>query len=99
MTGAVQTGMAFNPTGSRAYVAVQPSSLVVLNASTMDAVATIAVPSPADVQVSPDGRVVIVTSYDQVGTLTAIDATTNKVLSTIATGGPASGIVQLPIAP
>jgi DNA-binding beta-propeller fold protein YncE len=99
MTGSVQTGMAFNPTGSRAYVAVQPSSLVVLNASTMDAVATIAVPSPADVQVSPDGRVVIVTSYDVAGTLTAIDASTNKVISTIATGGPASGIVQLPIAP
>jgi YVTN family beta-propeller protein len=98
--GYAHTGLAFNPTGTRAYVAVQPSNLYVIDTATYDAVANITIgPVPNDVIVNRTGTAVYVSGYDAMGTLSAVDTATNKLLSTIQAGSPASHMILLPGAP
>src|SRR5262249_11218417 len=59
-----QNGMAFNPTGTKAFVATGSSHLAVVDTATLQVVTKITVSDvPLDVAVSPDGALVLVGSY------------------------------------
>lgn len=90
--GQADTGLAFDPTGSHAYVATLPNQLIVIDTATLDRVASITVGSaPADVVVSPDGSRVFVNS-SVAPVVSVIDATTNMLLKNASVKGPAMGL-------
>ena len=81
------TGMAFNATGTNAYVAVQPSDLVVYDTATLVQIADIQVgTSPVDVVLTPDGGSLYVTSFTS-STIAVVDAHTNQLLTNITAPG------------
>lgn len=82
-----EMGMAFNPTGTRAYVGIGANRLVVLDTATLDEVTRIPLPFlPSDVAVTPDGSRVVVNSWSN-GSAAVVDAATNQVLQTTASPG------------
>lgn len=88
-------GIAFNRTGTRAYVASSQlgGNVTVIDTTTYKILATIPVgPFPRDVAVSPRGRHVFVTHPDA-NYLTQIDTRTNTVVRTITVGFQAGGLV------
>jgi YVTN family beta-propeller protein len=98
--GTTEAGIAFNPTGTRAYIAVRPGRLTVIDTATLATVANVAVGAwPVDVIVTGDGGRILVDDFSARGTLTAIDAATNRVVSSLDTGGPISGMVLYPQIP
>ncbi len=90
--GAASTGMAFNPTGTKAFLAVPPNLLYVVDTATLSTVARLTVgDAPSDVVATPDGKHVLVTSQSQPGTWW-VDPRTNKVLgNTVPTGQTTGG--------
>lgn len=85
--GQADIGMAFDPSGTRAYIGVGPDRLLVLDTATLDEVARIPLGwFPSDVAVSPDGSRVIVNSWTD-GSLAVIDTATNTVLKTTRGNG------------
>jgi len=82
--GTADTGMAFSPDGSRAYVALYGGSLAVYNTSTLGLVATIPVSDqPADVVVNKSGsRVYVTTRSGTAGVISVIDTKYNVVTAT-----------------
>ena len=79
--GTADNGLAFNPTGTRAYIAVRPNSLAVMDTATLTPVARITVgDGPGDVVVSPEGTLVIVKSTLS-PTVSFVDARTNRVIA------------------
>ncbi len=91
------TGMAFNNTGTRAYIALYGGNLGVYDTSTLALVTMIPVgPWPVDVSFNLDGTFIIVDSYDSQGVLTAIDPSTNLVLNSLKTGHPTSCLAVVP---
>jgi len=81
------TGMAFNATGSRAFVAVYPQDVYVYDTATLARLADITVgANPVDIVLTPDTQRLYVTSYGS-STITVIDAHHNTVLTTITAPG------------
>jgi len=77
--GQADIGMAFDPSGTLAYIGTG-NQLMVVDTATLDEVARINLGwFPSDVAVSPDGSRVLVNSWTN-GSLAVIDARTNKVL-------------------
>ena len=59
-SGAVSTGMAFNPNGTKAFIATSPNLLTIVDTQTLRTIATVTVgSSPTDVIVTADGRVFV----------------------------------------
>lgn len=86
-TGALPTGIAFSPDGTRAYTANQGDNTVtVLDPATGTAIGSVAIggSSPFSVQVSPDGSLIYSGNNDN--TLSVIDAQTNQVIKTVTVG-------------
>ena len=97
LSAAAEAGIAFNPTGTRAYIATRAGTIAVIDTATLNSVASIAVGSwPVDVIVTPDGRRVFVDDFSPTGTLAAIDTATNKVISTLNVGKPLNSMVMYP---
>ena len=95
--------VAFNPSGTRAYVSgdFEQASLWVIDTATEAVIGTVNVgKSPVSVDVTPDGkRVYVTTAYWDERTdkeanhaIKAIDASTNRVISTIKVGGQPSSM-------
>jgi len=82
--GTADTGMAFSPDGTRAYIALFGGSLAVYNTSTLALVATIPVSDqPADVVVNKSGTRVYVTSRGAISAVVSvIDTKYNVVTAT-----------------
>jgi YVTN family beta-propeller protein len=94
--GAVSTGMAFNPTGTKAFIATSPNLLTIVDTQTLRTIATVTVgASPNDVVVTADGRRVFVNS-DTSGVLSVVDASTNQLLQSLTTNGGSMGLVVFP---
>lgn len=82
-----EMGMAFDPTGTRAYIGTGGNRIVVLDTATLDQLTRIQLPFlPSDVAVTPDGSRVVVNSWSD-GSAAVIDASTNQVLKTTVTSG------------
>jgi YVTN family beta-propeller protein len=91
--GVAETGLAFSPDGTRAYVAVLGGQVAVFDTATLSQVALIAVgDQPTDILVSSDGSRAYVNSYAANAVMSVIDTATNTVLQTIQQGGPAMGL-------
>jgi DNA-binding beta-propeller fold protein YncE len=90
--GIADTAMAFNPTGTRAYVSATSNQLVVFDTAILTKVASITICNlPSDVLVSPDGSVAYVNSQvDSV--LSIVNLKTNTLIANAPVGGPASGL-------
>jgi YVTN family beta-propeller protein len=83
------TGVAINPTGTRAYLAagVSPGFIVVVDTSTFSTVAQIPVGNlPHSVKVTPTGRHVFVTNALS-NSISQIDAASNEVVNTVTLKG------------
>jgi DNA-binding beta-propeller fold protein YncE len=80
--GTADTGMAFSPDGTRAYIAIYGGSLAVYNTATLALVATIPVSDqPVDVVVNKSGSRVYVTSRAAAsGVVSVIDTKYNAVI-------------------
>ena len=79
----VDTGIAFHPTGTKAYVAVQPDQLYVIDTATLTIKTKIGVGlAPVDVIVSSAGDLVWVDSESDPGTWW-IDTSQDKLLRVI----------------
>lgn len=93
--GSISMGMAFNPTGTKAFVAASPGLLLVIDTASLTSIARIAVgPSPVDVVADPNGRTVYVNSATRSGTWW-IDANKNqlKAAPAASTFGGSMGLV------
>ena len=92
-------GIAFNPTGTRAFVTSSESvggSLRVIDTVTYSVIANIPTGNgPRAVAVTPNGSHVFVADYGA-DTITQIDAVNNKVLRTIKVGVKPEGFQFLP---
>ncbi len=87
VSGQADMGMAFDPSGTRAYLGVGPASLLVLDTATLDTVARIPVGfMPSDVAVTPDGSRVVVNSWSD-ASAAMIDTTNNQVMKTTTKPG------------
>ncbi|HWB85103.1 MAG TPA: YncE family protein [Bryobacteraceae bacterium] len=81
--GQAETGIAFNATGTRAYIATQPADVKVFDTATLTQTGDIAVGSrPVDIILTLDGARLYVTSFTS-STISVIDAHTNKLLSNL----------------
>ena len=88
VNGTADTGLAFNPTGTRAYIAARPSQLVVVDTATLQPVATVPVEQvPTNVLVSPDGSTVFVRSGLS-AVVSIVDARTNTLINNASVGNP-----------
>ncbi|MCW5982497.1 MAG: hypothetical protein KIT09_30705 [Bryobacteraceae bacterium] len=84
--GGADTGLAFNPTGTRAYIASGANSLAVMDTATFNVVARVTVGSvPTDVAVTPDGSLVVVRSGLS-SQVSVVDARTNTLIGNGSTG-------------
>ena len=91
ITQQVSTGMAFNPTGTKAFVASQPNLLHVVDTATLRVLTRIVVgQEPTDVVVTKDGNTVLVNSDVDPGTWW-VDARSNRLLSRAVVPGAAAG--------
>lgn len=92
ITQRVSMGIAFNPTGTKAFVAADPNFLYVIDTATLAIKTRITVGSaPSDVVVTPEGDFVLMNSDFENGTCW-VDARTDKLLGhsknpTDTTGG------------
>ena len=79
------TGMAFDPTGTKAYVAIYPDQVAVVDTATLGIVAKITVAtSPMDLVVAPEGNRLFV-STESDAFVYAVDLNTNKVIQRYVT--------------
>jgi YVTN family beta-propeller protein len=92
--GVADTGMAFSPDGTRAYVSVYSTGQVaVFNTATLVQIASIPVSGqPTDIVVSKDGSRAYVNSYATSGAESVIDLATNTVVTSLPQTGPAMGL-------
>jgi YVTN family beta-propeller protein len=89
--GLADTTMAFNPTGTRAYVAVASNQMVVFDTSTLAQIASVTVGQlPSDVYVTPDGTRAYVQSQ-QDSFISYINLTTNTLIANYPVTGPGMG--------
>ena len=89
--GIADTGMAFNPTGTRAYVAAASNNLIVYDTATLSKIASVTVGQlPSDVYVTPDGTRAYVQSQ-QDSFISYIDLTTNALIANYPVSGPGMG--------
>lgn len=104
--GTLPVAVAFNASGTRAYVAnnryseigyVEPASVSVIDTAANAVIATVELAGefPGGLAVSPDGTRVYVSMGDRHGVL-VIDTTTNAVVGEIETGGFPLGIAMSP---
>jgi YVTN family beta-propeller protein len=85
----IDMGMAFNPAGTKAFVAADPNLLLVIDTATLTKLAQVAVgPSPDDVVVLPNGHLVFVNSSLENGTW-LVDAVKNTLIA--APSNPTQG--------
>jgi YVTN family beta-propeller protein len=90
--GVADTTMAFNPTGTRAYVAATSNQLVVYDTATLSQVASVTVGQlPSDVYVTPDGTHAYVQSQ-QDSAIAYVDLTTNTLIANYPVSGPGMGL-------
>jgi YVTN family beta-propeller protein len=94
------TGIAFNATGTTAYVAAAPNDLLVYNTASLTRTGDIKVGSqPVDVFLTPDGARLYVTSFSS-STISIVDAHTNLLLTNLtAPGVDQRGFVLIPTVP
>jgi DNA-binding beta-propeller fold protein YncE len=91
-SGDIHAGMAFNPTGTRAFVAMSPNQLLVYDTATLDRVASVTVATqPVDVVVTADGERVYVGSY-ATNNISLVDARKNGLIRNIPTRHPIHGL-------
>ncbi len=84
------TGMAFNATGTKAYIAVYPNQVFVVDTASLATLARLTVgQSPADVIATPDGKLWVSTETD--AGVWRIDQRTSKVLGLIPLNGQTTG--------
>ena len=92
----VGNGMAFNPTGTRAFIAVNPNLLYVVDTATLSVLSRVTVGAlPNDVAVTADGNDVLVTGGAQEG-VWDIDARRYTVVSKPST--PVTGFGSMGLA-
>jgi YVTN family beta-propeller protein len=91
--GVADTGIAFSPDGTRAYVSVYSGSVAVFNTATLTQVASIAVGGqPTDILVSKAGGTAFVNSFATNGVTSVINTASNTVIGTIPNNGPSMGL-------
>jgi YVTN family beta-propeller protein len=91
----VSTGMAFNPTGTKAFLAVYPNQIYVVDTATLAVQTRITVgQSPSDVVMTVGGARVLVNSEVEAGNWW-IDARTNKLLGHSTSSGGTAGSLGL----
>ena len=91
----VDTGMAFNPAGTKAFIAVFPNWIYVVETSTLAITAKIPVgQAPSDVAFTIDGWRVLVTSEVEPGTWW-IDPRTNTLMGQSVAAGDSGGSMGL----
>jgi len=92
--GTADTGMAFTPDGTKAYVSVYGGSVSVFNTATLGLIASIPVADqPTDIYVSKEGSRAYVNSFATNSPVrTIISTAANKVIGTIPQTGPAMGL-------
>ena len=91
------TGMVFDPTGSKAYIAVYPDQVFVVDTATLATVGRITVAtSPMDVVMVPEGTRLFVSTEND-GKIYTVDLKTNKVIrrTTPPAGTPAGTTMGL----
>lgn len=91
------SGIAFNMTGTRAYVASggSPGSLVELDTATFQKLGSYTVGNyPVDVNVLPDGRFVVVNNFAS-GNLSIVDTATGMVVTGQSTGPTSLGLMRI----
>jgi YVTN family beta-propeller protein len=94
--GVVSTGMAFNPTGTKAFIATTPNLLTIVDTQTLLTIGTVTVgAAPNDVIVTADGRLVYVNS-DSSGIVSVVNATTNQLIRNQPIHGGSMGLVVFP---
>jgi YVTN family beta-propeller protein len=94
VAGTADTGMAFSPDGTRAYVSLFGGSVAVFNTSTLAQISTIPVSDqPTDIVVSKGGSRAYVNSNANKGAISIIDTSSNKVIGTMPQSGPAMGLI------
>ena len=82
-SGIVSTGMAFNATGTKVFIAALPSDLYIYDTASLTRIADVQVgASPVDVTLTPDGGRVYVTSFES-PTVSIVDAHTNQLLANV----------------
>jgi YVTN family beta-propeller protein len=92
--GTADTGIAFSPDGTRAYVSVFGGSVSVFNTATLAMVASIPVgDQPTDIVVSKNGSRAYVNSFASNGSTSVIDTRSNTVIGTLPQKGPAMGLI------
>jgi YVTN family beta-propeller protein len=95
-SGTASTGMAFDLTGTKAFIAVNPNSLVIVDTQTLRTIATLTVgATPMDVVLSQDGSIVYVSSYSS-GVLSEVDAVNNSLIRNVTTNAGSMGLVVVP---
>jgi DNA-binding beta-propeller fold protein YncE len=86
----VSNGMAFNPTGTKAFIAANPNTVIVMNTSSLGILARITVGgAPTDIVADPDGRNVFVDGGSD-GRIWVIDAVRNRLDSASEPTSPAA---------
>lgn len=96
--GTADTGMAFNPTGTRAFISTGANTVAVVDTATLQVIAQVPVASsPSGLLVTPSGRFVMVAS-SATPTITVIDALTNQVVSTgmVPVDSPGAELALIP---
>ena len=92
--GTADTGMAFTPDGTKAYVSLFGGSVAVFNTATLARTATIPVgDQPTDIVVSKNGTRAYVNSFATNGATSVIDTRSNTVIGTLPQNGRAMGLI------
>jgi YVTN family beta-propeller protein len=88
-------GIAFNPTGTRAYVTSGGGTVTVFDAATLKQIGSYKVGRyPVDVSVGRDGRFVYVSNFAD-GTISVIDTVRGSVKTGTSAGATVMGLVQV----
>ena len=94
--GVVSTGMAFNPTGTKAFIATSPNVLTVVDTQTLRTIASITVGGqPMDVALTASGSRVFVTSYST-GVVSVVDASRNTLIQNLTVNAGGMGLALIP---
>jgi len=92
-----ENGMAFNPTGTKAFIATGSNHLAVVDTATLKVITKVAVgATPLDVVVTPDGTRVLVGGYSG-ATIAMVDAIQNVLIQNFPTEGAMQGLGIIPI--